>query len=56
MLPLGKEYCPRLSNPKPKPLYEYLSGSAFLINLWPPNKQPPEVKSVFKSCGHESNS
>ena len=40
----------------PKPLYEYLSGSAFLVNLTPVNKQPPKVKLVFKSCDHESNS
>ena len=54
--PSSKEYCPRVSNPIPKPLYEYLSGLAFLVNLTPPNKQSPKVKSVFKSCGHESNS
>ena len=33
-----------------------LSGSAVLVNLTPPNKQPPKVKSVLKSDAHESNS
>ena len=55
-LPSSKEYCPRVSNTIPKPPYEHLSGSVFLVNLTPPNKQPPKVKSVFKSRDHESNS
>ena len=54
-LPSGKEYSPQVLNSIPKPQYEYLSGSAFSVNLTPPNKQPPKVKSVSKFGGHESN-
>ena len=43
-LPSGKEYFPRVWNPISKPLYKYLSGSVFLVNLTPPNKQLPKVK------------
>ena len=32
------------------------SGSAFLVNLTPPNKQFFKAKSKFKSRGIESNS
>ena len=42
-------------NPIPQTLYTYLSGSAFLVNLAPPNKQPFKVKSEFKSQDHVSN-
>ena len=34
----------------------YLSGSAFLVNLTPPNKQSFKVKSEFKYRDHVSNS
>ena len=34
----------------------YLSGSAFLANLTPSNKQSFKVKSEFKSRNHVSNS
>ena len=34
----------------------YLSESAFLANLTPPNKQSSKVKSEFKSRDHVSNS
>ena len=30
----------------------YLSGSAFLVSFADPNKELPNVKSVFKSLGH----
>ena len=30
----------------------YLSGSVFLVNSTDPNKQLPNVKSVFKSLDH----
>ena len=33
----------------------YLSGSAFLANLAPPNRQYFEVKLGFKSLDHVSN-
>ena len=56
MLLSGKEYSPRVSNPMPKPLNEYLPGPAFLVNLTLLNKQPPKVKSISKSHGHETNS
>ena len=44
------------SNPLSLPLYTYLSGSAFLINLRPPNKQSFKAKSEFNTCGHIFNS
>ena len=53
-LQLSKESCIWLSNPIPEPIYEYLSGSAFLVNLAPPNKQIFKVKSESELCGHES--
>ena len=34
----------------------YLSGSAFLSKLTPPNKESFKVKSEFKSHDHVSNS
>ena len=42
-------------DPIPRPLYKYLSGSAFLANLTYPNKQSFKVKSEFKSLYHVSN-
>ena len=38
------------------PVYEYLSESAFLANLTPPNKQFLKEKLESKSRGHECNS
>ena len=34
----------------------YISGSAFLTNLIPLNKQSFKAKSEFQSCDHVSNS
>ena len=56
MLPSGNENSERESNLIPYPVYTYLSGSAFLTNLTPPNKQSFTVKSEFKSRDHVSNS
>ena len=36
--------------------YAYLSASAFLTNLTPPNMLPSKVQSESKYRGHESNS
>ena len=36
--------------------YTYSSGSAFLANLTPPNKQSFKVKSEFNSFDHIPNS
>ena len=36
------------SNPMPKPLYLYLSRSAFLVSFTNPNKELPNVKYIFK--------
>ena len=47
MLPSGKEYSPRESNPMPYPVYLYLSRSVFLISSSDPNKQLLSVKSVL---------
>ena len=49
---LGNENFERAWNPIPEPLYAYLSGSEFLVNFKDPNKQLPNVKSVFKSFDH----
>ena len=49
----GSEKCEREPNAAPHP--DYLSGSAFLINLTAPNKQSFKVNSAFKSCDHVSN-
>ena len=53
--PFDNESSERASNPIPQPLSLYLSGSAFLVNYTVPNKQPPGVKSVFKSFDHISS-
>ena len=37
--PFDNENFPRASNPMPYPEYDYLSGSAFLVNLPAPNKE-----------------
>ena len=37
-------------------VYTYLTGSAFLANLIPPNKHSFKEKSKFKSLDHLSNS
>ena len=55
MLPSSNENSERELNPIPQPVYKYLSGSAFLAHLRPPNKQSFKVKSEFKSCHHVSN-
>ena len=54
-LPSGNENSERTSNLIPQPVYTYLSGSAFLANVTPPNEQSFKVKSEFKSCEHVSN-
>ena len=55
-LPSSNENSKLELNSIPKPLYMYLSGSAFLSNLTPPEKQSFKVKSEFKSRDHVSNS
>ena len=52
MLPSVYEKSKRESNPMPKLLYLDLSRSAFSVSFTDPNKQLPNVKSVFKSLGH----
>ena len=42
-------------NTIPYQLYTYLSRSAFLANLTPPNKQSFKVKSEFNFHDHASN-
>ena len=56
MLPSGNENSEHESNPIPQTVYTYLSGSAFLANLAPPNKQSFKAKSEFKYIDHVSNS
>ena len=51
----GNENSIRVSNLIPLPPYKYLSGSAFLANLIPPNKQFFNVKTESKSCYHISD-
>ena len=51
----GYEKSEQESNSLPYPELEYLSGSAFLVDLTA-NKQSFRVKSTFKSCDHLSNS
>ena len=46
----------REPNPMPYPECEYLSRSAFLVNLAAPNKQSFGVKTVFKPRDHASSS
>ena len=53
-LPSGNENSECEWNPVPKSLY--LSRSAFLANLTPPNKQSFKVKSEIKSRDHITNS
>ena len=50
MLPSVYEKSKRESNPMPKLLY--LDLSAFSVSFTDPNKQLPNVKSVFNSLGH----
>ena len=45
----GNENSERELNPIPEAVYRYLSRSAFLVSFTEPNKQLPNVKSVFKS-------
>ena len=52
MFPSVNENSELESNPTLQPLYFYLSGSGFLVNYTDPNKQLPNVKSVFKSLSH----
>ena len=53
MLPSGNKNSERESNPMSLPLYLYLSRSLFFVSFADPNKQLPNVKSVFKflNCG-----
>ena len=52
ILPSVNENSERESNPLQELLYLYLSRSAFLVSFIDPNKQLPNVKSVFRSLGH----
>ena len=54
-LPSLNENSERETNPLPQPLYLYLYRSAFLVSFTDPNKQLPNVKSVFKSLDHQSS-
>ena len=49
-LPSGDDNSERELNPIPQSPYIYLSGSGFLANFTPPNKQSFKVKFKFKSC------
>ena len=53
MLPSANKNSERESNHMPLPVYLYLSRSAVLVSFTDPNKQLPNVKSVFKflNCG-----
>ena len=53
VLPSDDESSERVLNPMPYPLYLHLSGSILLVNSTDPNKQFPNVKSVFKSLGQD---
>ena len=48
MEPSGDENSEQESNSIPQPLYLSLSRSVFLVSFTDPNKQLPNVKSVFK--------
>ena len=52
MLPSVNENSERESNPMLRPLYLYLSGSAFLVSFTDSHKQFFNVKSVFKFLNH----
>ena len=52
MLPSANENSERELSHILQPLYFYLSGSKFLVSFTDPNKQLPNVKSVFKTFGH----
>ena len=54
MLPFVNENSEEESNPMPKLLCSYLSGSPLLVSLANPNKQLFSVKSVFKFLNHVS--
>ena len=54
-LPSVNKNCEQESNPVLYPLYLYLTRSTFLISFTDPNKQLPNVKSVFKSLDHQSS-
>ena len=56
VLPSGNENYERDLNPIPFQVYTYLSRSALLAHLAPPNKQSFKVKSESKSRDHASNS
>ena len=53
MVASGNENSERESNPMLQLLYLYLCRSAFLVSFTDPNKQLPNLKSVFKffNCG-----
>ena len=46
-LPSGDENCENSLNPVSWVLYQFLSGSAFLLSYTAPNKQLRNMKSVF---------
>ena len=52
----GNENSEWESNPIPQQVHMYLSRSAYLANLTPPNKQSFQVKSEFEFYDHVSNS
>ena len=54
VLPPGNENSERISNRLSYLLYLYLSGLVFLVKSTAPNKQLPNVKSVFKFLGQIS--
>ena len=56
MLLSGNENSERESNPKPEPVYMYLSQLTLLDSFTALNEQSFRVKSVFKSRDHVSNS
>ena len=48
MVPSGNETSKQEPNTMPKLIYLYLSRLIFLVSFTDPNKQLPDVKSVFK--------
>ena len=52
-LPPANKDSERESNPMPQLVYLYLSKSEFLVSFTDPNKQLPNVKTVFEffNCG-----
>ena len=53
--PLGNKNSERASASVPQPLHPHILGLAFFVNFTAPNKQLPDVKSVFIYLDHVFN-